>query len=70
MNCKHPKHPIEELFRQLQEEDIKSLRRIDGILDKRIRYLERRVWPMFALVFVLIAILMCVLLGTTAILSL
>jgi hypothetical protein len=63
------KHPIEELFRQLQEEDTKSLRRIDGILDKRIRYLERRVWPMFGLAFVLIAILFGVLLAA-AILSL
>lgn len=56
------KHPIEELFRQLQQDDIKSLRRIDGILDKRIRYLERRVWPMFGLAFVLISILFGILL--------
>ena len=62
------KHPIEELFRQLQEDDIKSLRRIDGILDKRIRYLERRVWLMFALAFVLIAILFGVLLATSLLL--
>ena len=57
------KHPIEELFRQLQEEDIKSLRRIDGILDKRIRYIERRVWLMFGFAFVLILLLFGVLLA-------
>ena len=42
---------------QWNAEEIKSLKRIDGILDKRIRYMERRVWLMFGLVFVLIFLL-------------
>ncbi len=35
-------------------ERVNSLIRVDGILDKRIRYIERRVWLLFGLVFVLI----------------
>ena len=45
--------------------EIESLRRIDGILDKRIRYIERRVWLMFGLAFVLIGLLFCALITLT-----
>ena len=53
----------DEFNNQWNSEEIKHLKRIDEILDKRIRYIERRVWLMFGLAFVLILLLFGVLLA-------
>jgi len=48
---------------QWNEMEFKHLKRVDGILDKRIRYMERRAWfawLILFLAFVLIFISCCV----------
>ena len=57
---------INDFNNQCRADEIKHMKQVDGILDKRIRYIENRVWLMFKLAFVLIIILFCFLLVTLA----